>query len=408
MPKPPFIHRVKLRNYKSIASCDVELGPLAILVGPNGSGKSNFLDALSLIHDALWMPLHKVLWERGGITEVMRRSSAQPDSFSIALHFTLGEGAQQGSYGFEITAQDNGSFTVSREICEVVSAGGDGGPVRFVAKSGNIVETNVDVRLPRVAPGRLFLISASNVDEFRPVYDALTSMNFYKFDLDVIRRPQAPEFDDTLHIANGHNLAGVLGELEENDPENFNNIQQYLSSIVPGIEYANRIQIPTVNLETIRFVQRIVEGGKPLEFTAVNMSDGTLRALAVLTALLQGGEDPPSLVGIEEPEIGLHPAAAGVLWDALADGAERTQVLVTTHSPDLLDRKDVPASAILATDNEDGRTQIGPVVESSRRALQDRLMSAGELLRQSRLTPTEKALLAPPYRPPRPAGLSEA
>ena len=59
MSRLPFLTRVKLRNYKSIARCDVELGPLAILVGPNAAGKSNFLDALAFTHDALCGPLHK-------------------------------------------------------------------------------------------------------------------------------------------------------------------------------------------------------------------------------------------------------------------------------------------------------------------------------------------------------------
>ena len=397
MPAPPFLTRVKLRNYRSIASCDVELGPLAILVGPNGSGKSNFLDALAFTLNALeHTPYHALRW-RGGITEVMHRSAIQPASFSIDLHFLLNDGTQRGRYCFELATQDSGSFTVRREICEVAPTDGSS-PVYFVAESGEITETNVDAKLPRVSAGRLFLINASNMDEFRPVYDALTSMRFYRFDIDVIRRPQAPAFGTILHTPDGHNLAGVLGTLEQIDPERFCWIQQHLRSVVPEIACVNRVQIPTVNLETIRFVQQASDADIPLEFTAVNMSDGTLRVLAILTALLQGGDTPPSLVGFEEPEAALHPAAAGVLWDALNDGADRIQVLVTTHSPDLLDRKDVPPDAILAVHMEAGETQIGPIVESSRRSLRDRLMSAGELLRQGRLTPSEKALLAPAYQ----------
>ena len=401
MSKPPFLTRVKLRNYKSIARCDVELGPLAILVGPNASGKSNFLDALAFTRDALCGPLHKALWERGGITEVMRRSAVQPDNFSIDLHFLLNDGTQRGRYCFEIAAPDNGSVTVRRETCAVAPVAGAGSPVHFTAEHGEITDTNLPAKLPRLSAGRLFLINASNLDAFRPVYDALTGMNFYKFDLDAMRRPQPPDCDNILRISDGHNLAGVLGQMELTDPTRFSWIQQYMRNVVPEIEFVNRIQIPTVNLETIRFAQQAVGSDAPLEFTAVNMSDGALRALAVLTALLQGGDTPLSLVGIEEPETALHPAAAGVLWDALNDGADRTQVLVTTHSPDLLHRKEVRHDSILAAHMEAGKTQIGPIVASSSRALQDRLMSAGELLRQGRLTPTEKALYAPSYTQPR-------
>ena len=97
----------------------------------------------------------------------------------------------------------------------------------------------------------------------------------------------------------------------------------------------------------------------------------------VLTALLQGDGTIPSLIGIEEPEIALHPAAAGILWDAMDDAQERAQVLVTTHSADLLDRSDIPVKAILATDSNAGNTRIGPIVESSRKLLQDRLCTPG-------------------------------
>ena len=107
-----------------------------------------------------------------------------------------------------------------------------------------------------------------------------------------------------------------------------------------------------------------------------------------MTALLQGDGVSPSLIGIEEPEIALHPAAAGILWDAIQDGQALTQVLVTTHSPDLLDRKDIATDTILATDSEAGTTRIGPVIESSRELIRDRLATPGELLRQKRLRPS--------------------
>ena len=107
----------------------------------------------------------------------------------------------------------------------------------------------------------------------------------------------------------------------------------------------------------------------------------------MLTALLQGDGTSSSLIGIEEPEIALHPAAAGILWDAIQDGTYLTQILVTTHSPDLLDRKDIATDVILATDSEAGTTQIGPIIESSREAIRDRLVTPGELLRQKRLRP---------------------
>ena len=142
--------------------------------------------------------------------------------------------------------------------------------------------------------------------------------------------------------------------------------------------------------ETLVFRQEVRGAKDPWRFPATNMSDGTLRALGVLAALFQGfamdGADP-RLVGIEEPEIALHPAAAGVLVDGIRDAAERAQVLVTSHSPDLLDNDEISADSIVAVVLEHGETRIGPLDEVGRSALRKRLYTAGELLRMNQLDP---------------------
>ena len=81
--------RVVLRNYKSIAACDVSPAQLAFLVGPNGSGKSNFLDALRFIADSLRFSIDHALRDRGGINDVRRRSGGHPTHFGIRVEFTL-------------------------------------------------------------------------------------------------------------------------------------------------------------------------------------------------------------------------------------------------------------------------------------------------------------------------------
>jgi predicted ATPase len=125
------------------------------------------------------------------------------------------------------------------------------------------------------------------------------------------------------------------------------------------------------------------------------MSDGTLRALGVLVALFQsansGGTRVP-LIGVEEPEVALHPAAAGVLLDSLRDASHSTQVIVTSHSPDLLDDEKLDTESILAVTAEEGVTGIGPVDEAGRSALLDHLFTAGELLRLNQLIPDPKVL----------------
>jgi AAA15 family ATPase/GTPase len=127
------------------------------------------------------------------------------------------------------------------------------------------------------------------------------------------------------------------------------------------------------------------------------MSDGTLRVLGILVALFQEGHGTQKrvpLVGIEEPEIALHPAAAGVLLDGLQDASETTQVIVTSHSPDLLDDKNLDVDSILAVEAHDGNTAIAPVDDASRSALRDKLYTTGELLRRDQLQPDPTSVIS--------------
>src|SRR5882757_8555468 len=94
-----FINRVTIRNYKSIAACQVSLGQLTFLVGANGAGKSNFLDALRFVADALRTSLDHALRDRGTIREVRRRSGGHPNHFAIRIDFTLPTGSL-GHYSF--------------------------------------------------------------------------------------------------------------------------------------------------------------------------------------------------------------------------------------------------------------------------------------------------------------------
>ena len=92
-------------------------------------------------------------------------------------------------------------------------------------------------------------------------------------------------------------------------------------------------------------------------------------------------------MGIEEPETALHPAAAGVLADILHEASRRVQVVVTSHSADLLDRETIPLESILAVVSEDGETKVSRPDEAGRVTLLDGLFTVGELLRMNQLAP---------------------
>ena len=385
MNQSAFLKRVVLRNYKSIGACDVKLGPLTYLVGANGSGKSNFLDALHLVRDALTGTLDNALNERGGLPEVRRRSSGLPTHFSVRLEFLL-PGGQAGFYAFTIGALTGRAYEVQTEMCAISNRGS--GPY-FKIERGALVESS-EPTFPAVTPDRLALVSASGLAVFRPVFDALTATGFYNLNPKLMRDPQKPQ-DGRLLKSAGENIVSVIGHLERVAPESLTLIQEYLQSVVPMVQGVERR--PIGSMETLEFRQDMAGSKHPWRFPAQNMSDGTLRALGVLTALFQSNRDfAPLLIGIEEPETALHPAASAALREALSRASKNTQVIVTSHSPDLLDDHDISPESFLAVVSERGETRIGPLDQASRQAMRDHLFSAGELLRLNQLAPDRAVL----------------
>ncbi len=403
MSDATFLTRVALQNYKSIAACNVRLGPLMFLVGANGAGKSNFLDALRFVSDALRSSLDHALRDRGGISEVRRRRDmrshlpgGRPKHFGLRLEFKFPDG-RRGTYAFRIGPRAAGKYEVQREECVLYAAQALGREAYFRVQSGQ-VSTNVGVS-PAASIDRLYLVNASGLPEFRPVYEALSRMGFYNLNPDRIRDPQPPDAGELLR-RDGSNIASVLAQLERHGPARKRRIVEYLANVVPGVLSVD-VKV-CGRLEMLEFRQKAVGSEAPWRFLAANMSDGTLRALGVLVSLFQsgnGGGPWVPLVGIEEPEAALHPAAAGVLLDSLKDASETTQVIVTSHSPDILDNKDLDAAAVLAVHAEDGTTRIAPLDEIGRSVVRDRLYTIGELLRLNQLRPDPKEVAEVSERP---------
>lgn len=384
----PFIRSVTLRNYKSIAACRIVLPNLVFLVGPNGAGKSNFLDSFRFVSDSLKTSLDHALRDRGTIKEVRRRSGGHPNHFSIRLDFQLPSGLS-GHYSFRVGAKPAGAFEVQNEECQIFDpTDGLGVEHYYHIKSGRVMTSSFR-QGPASVPDRLYLVAASGLPEFRPVFDALSRMEVYNLNPREIAELQKPDPGDLLRRGGG-NLASVFTQLPPSAQETVN---RFLARIVPGVSGA---EVKTLgSMETVEFRQGVKGQSHPWRFLASSMSDGTLRAFGILVSVFQAlktTDVQPLLVGLEEPEMALHPAAAGVLLAALREGSRHAQVLVTSHSPDLLDNPDIPEDAILAVVSMDGVTNIAGVDPASRKMLHDHLFTAGELLRQNQLAPDKDSL----------------
>lgn len=381
--KPPFISRLRIKNYKSIGRCDLSLPPLGFLVGPNGSGKSNLLDALAFVSEALNTTLDHSIRDRGGFVDIVRRHHPDYHPFipriRIELEYFLSETGQKGIYSFSFTGTSEG-FGLTDEKCLVEDS--DGATNYYTILNGEIKDSNIKVA-PAVQQDRLYLVSASGLPEFRHVYDALSSIRVHNVNPALAALFQTPDVGKYLS-ADGDNLASIFRSLSENEKEA---VMRYFFGIIPDVSDVKHKVLG--NMETLEFQSNLT----PIHvehFLASSMSDGTLRALATLVAVFQKRE-VSSLVGIEEPEIALHPAASAVLLAALREASQKTQILVSSHSPDLLDNPDIDPNSIFAVEKEEGITRIAGVDEASLQTLKDKLFTPGELLRMNQLSPSRSS-----------------
>ena len=383
------IRRVVLRNYKSIAACDVQLAPLTFLVGANGSGKSNFLDSMRFVADSLRTSLDHALRDRGTVKSVRRISGGHPNHFALRLDFGLPDGSA-GHYSFKVGAKPNGGYEVQHEECQLLPAVPGGQEEHYTVKTGQVIATSSS-SLPAILPDRLMLVAASGLPAFRPVFDALSRIEIYSLNPAQICTLQRPDAGDLLR-RDGSNAASVLQNL---DDDALLRVNSYLSHLVPGVQSVEAKHLG--QQETIEFRQVVAGQRHPWHFLATSMSDGTLRALGVLLAIHQrstrgDGSRSPSLIGLEEPETALHPAAASVLLAALQEAARTTQIVVTSHSPDLLDNPDIEVDTVYAVESRDGLTRIGRLDTAGREMLRQGLFTPGELLRQNQLAPDQTAV----------------
>jgi predicted ATPase len=360
MPSGPFLRRVVIENYRSIEYCNVELGPVTILVGPNGSGKSNFLDAIRFVSDALRTSLAQAIRDRGGFNEVLRRGTGNPTSLAIRLEFQVLTG-EAAHFAFRVGQRADGGFMVEEE------------------------QGRLDGAEPYHIPGPMLdRLAITRFWEDAPIVDALAAMEFYNLNPSRIRELQPPDSGIVLY-QDGANAASVWRRISELQPDLAERVDRYLAFIAPGL-----ISVEPAYLgpkAAILFKQQSRD--QPRLFYAESMSDGTLRAFGILLALFQlGGEYVPPLVGIEEPETALHPGAIVFLRDAFREVSDRKQVLVTSHSPDLLDEIDLDRETLLAVHAEDGVTKIAPIDKTSREVVREGLYTPGELLRLNQLAPS--------------------
>ncbi len=385
------ITKISIKRFRSIWEAELTPGNPTFLVGRNGSGKSNIVDAISFLSSCVQKPLQACFDERGGYASVAHRTSGKgrPMNLSLSVHFQTDR--DEGHYEFEVCAGRNQSCKVVHEECTVDPLSTDNEKrisKTWFRRSGNKFDGKIFVygndlseilvsQKTILEDNALALFTFTGLPPFSALINQLKGIRSYAIDPAKIAEHQDPDLGIVLK-RNGSNTASVINHLRKSKKMHFDRLCEFLNTIIPGTvsvnseKYGNKI--------ALKFMQEC-KSSTPLVFDSYEMSDGTRRALGLLAAVFQ--DAPISLLILEEPEITIHPGALGVILDLIKSASSQYQVLLTTHSPEVLDADWIKPEHLRLVSWQNGMTTIENAPPHAVSMMQDHLMGAGELLRSN-------------------------
>jgi hypothetical protein len=357
------IHRLRVRNYKSIVDVSVDLTPVTVLVGKSGTGKSNFVDSLRFLRDllAFWpnsQPDWRQIWP-------VTSPSAFP---SFEVEFSIA-GIEE-RFLYTLSLEHGTPFTEQLNL---------GNECLYHRSNDNWMVEPKTVTLP--PPNQIVLRQLPSIPEVFRAFVALTSgIGCYAFSDKVLSRdnpmPTPPPKPTTGLDDEGTNFLLAQKDIAVNlqDLKVQNQIVDLLRGLNPSVS--------SVGINNIVQPTQIVVGhklnGKTIPLDLSQESAGFRRFYAHLLALYQ--KPSKQTLIFEHPEDGIHPAALAMLAEEFKAAPQnaRGQVIITTHSPKLLDQFDGDQIRVVELDGF--ATKIGKVSTEQREAIQDKLMYSGELL----------------------------
>ena len=413
--------QLRIKNFRSVGEVELNIGPLTVLVGPNGSGKSNVVDALRFMRDCFTVGLDQALLNRDGLA-TLRHWSAGGRPADVTLGITVADEAGQYrmDYGFTLTAAKGNTVRVKQEEVQLlmpnepVSRAVRGAKGLNLSYNGKQSEQDLPL-LGGILPNRLMGLGLmlSLVARTRPrqkdadkqdnqlrwgeliwqLEQVLAQNLFYTLPASELRAPQKLLQENPLQ-EDGQNLSAVLQHLLRNK-DRATELRQTMRRLVAGCV---DITVETTGSYLVTYLHYQGVGGKIRKSDLGQESDGTLRVLAILAALYQDNTDvfsretkTPQFIALEEPESNIHPGMLGVLAELFLEASTRKQILLTTHSPDLLDF--LPPESFRVVEKVDGETRVGPLADSQTEIVRAHLFTPGELLRTEGLhrqpTPAE-------------------
>ena len=330
------LHSLHIQGFKSINDQLLEFTPLNVFIGGNGAGKSNLIGVFHFISSIYRQELALYTNKSGGANSILHFGRSHTQSLTVEVVFS--QGPHRNNYEFTLSPTDADGFVFEREATRYWDTLNYSRPYSDDAWSGH-----TEAR-----------IAESKTNVARHVQDYLGSYRTYHFhDTSASAPPkQTGDIQDNRFLRpDGGNLAAFLYWLKEKQPDYYRNIEDTVRQIAPFFRGFN-LAPAALNPEKIRLQWE--ELGSDSYFDSSALSDGTLRFICLATLLLQ--PDLPSVVLIDEPELGLHPTAIQVLAGMLQSAAIRAQILVATQSVTLVNQLD--QDEVWVVDREDGASHF--------------------------------------------------
>lgn len=378
------LHRLKVRNFLSLREVDLELGDLNVLVGPNGAGKSNLLRVLRFLANVVrWDLRDAVRLETGGITGLLFRGVARESGKSVGIDVEVSRHGPRGG-----TARDAYTLRVWR-----VKGGGIHRYERLRLGASGTTDRTIEIRGTRaVSTGRLFAEEAdlrlaadsSGLRNLRQLSDfpgasgiahlaeTFASVRWFEPDVALMRKPSSGENPDQLN-PDASDLADFLfslGASSQESPERREALD-LLTGDLHRILGSRAVRPLVMTYPEGRAPRTLAFAEAPLHgFTqAGDASFGTRRALALLAMLHD--PNPPPLTCVDDIDMGLHPYALDIIVERMRAASRRTQLIVTTHSPALVNRLQPEELVVCERDWDTGASRIPAVSREMIRTIYD-------------------------------------
>ena len=316
------LRKVEIKGFRSIRNATIELGSLNVLIGANGAGKSNFVAFFKMLNEMMAGHLQEYVGRMGQSQSVLHFGPKVTPQLEGFLGFQVGDGI--ASYRFRLFHAANDSLIFADETLGGEAERGQGVGRPAISLGAGHSES----RISDLAAGRDELALA-----FQHILNKCRVYHFHDTSPTSSIR-QAHYIDDNRSLlADGGNLAAMLYAFRLKTPVVYKRIISTIRKVMPDFDDFD-LEPSRLNPNEIRLNWK--RRGRDYLFGPHQLSDGTLRAMALVTLLLQPDEDLPGVIILDEPELGLHPYALEIVAGLIRAASVTKQAIVATQSQTFL------------------------------------------------------------------------